>query len=101
MTTPLMKRSTELQDTGNFSVEQMIKAIATDLYESMLTAIEAKSPESDLDTTHKLALLNSMSFCHQCIESDKYETEEKMIMAMVGKHLAEIFEHDFKEQDNA
>jgi hypothetical protein len=50
---------------------------------------------------HKLALLNSAEFCKQCIESDKYEKEEKMIMALVGRHIMEWFESDFNKQDNA
>ena len=96
-----MKRAEALVGSENFTTDVAIDAIAKDLYDNMVSRIEEAKPELDFDTVHKLALLNSAEFCKQCIESDKYEKEEKMIMALVGRHIMEWFESDFNKQDNA
>jgi TPP-dependent indolepyruvate ferredoxin oxidoreductase alpha subunit len=97
----LMKRADALVESGDFTPDVATEAIAKDLYDNMVSRIEEAKPELEFDTVHKLALLNSAEFCKQCIESDKYDDTEKMIMALVGRHIMEWFENDFIKQDNA
>jgi hypothetical protein len=89
MKTVDMSSSESLLGKDQFDSIEMIGAIAKDLYKNMVTRIEEAKPELDFDTVHKLAILNAAEFCKQCIEEteDRYEPQEKQIMAMVGARL--------------
>ena len=98
---PSLKRAEALIESENFTPEAATEAIAKDLYDNMVIRIEKAKPELDFETVHKLALLNAAEFCKECIENDKYEHAEKIIMTLVGRHLIDWFENDFNKQDNA
>lgn len=91
-----MSNSEALLGKDTIDTKEMINAVAKDLYTGMVTRIEAEAPDLEFDKVHKLAILNAAEFCKQCIESDdRYEDMEKLIMAMVGKRLMEMFEDEY------
>lgn len=100
-----MSGSEALLGKNSFDTNEMITAIAKDIYKGMVDRIETEAPELGFDKVHKLAILNAVEFCKQCIESDgRYDDTEKMIMALVGKRLMEMFEDEVgvkSEADNA
>ena len=97
-----MSGAEALLEKDRFATSEMIEAIAKDLYKNMVSRIEKEAPEIEFDRVHKLAILNAAEFCKQCIESDsRYEEVEKLIMAMVGKHLIEMLEDSVLDKSDA
>ena len=101
-----MSGSEALLEKNSFNTDEMITAVAKDLYKGMVDRIETEAPELEFDKVHKLAILNAAEFCKQCIEETegRYDEKEKVIMALVGKRLMEMFEDEFgtkSEADNA
>ena len=97
-----MSGSEALLEKNSFNTDEMITAVAKDLYKGMVDRIETEAPELEFDKVHKLAILNAAEFCKQCIESDgRYDDTEKLIMALVGKRLMEMFEDSLLDKSDS